>query len=357
MHTRGITYDTGFASAGTTTHEPFVPEIVQREMQIIHDDLHCNAVRITGSNPRRLEIAAKFAAEAGLEIWFCPFTNGLTQEELFDTLLDCAERAERLRLQDADVVLLAGSEISLFNSGFIPGESHIERLALLRSPEDLRKEIGGIRARINAFLGRTVEAVRARFGGKVSYASIPFEGIDWTGFDIIATDAGYRAAAFAARFRDDIRAFVSQGRAQGKPVAITEFGCATYRGAGDLANRDDSNIEWGPAARPVGLKGEHIRDEEEQSRYLRELLDVFESEGVESVFVYTFARYDLAYRCETDEDFDVVSAGVVKVLEGGHGDRYPDMPWEPKAGFDMLAKFYRERADLPWLSSCGIDVS
>ena len=344
MRIRGITYDTGFASAGTTTHEPFVLEMVQREMQIIHDDLHCNAVRITGAYPDRLEIAAQFAAKAGLQVWFCPFTNGLSQEELFDLLIDCAERAERLRLQGAEVVFLTGSEISLFTSGFVPGSSHEERLAILRSPQELRKVIGEVRAGINDFLDRAVKAVRARFGGKVSYASIPFEGIDWSRFDIIATDAGYRTAAFAARFRDDIRAFVAQGRAQEKPVAITEFGCATYRGASDLANRDDSMIKWGSGAKPVGLSQELTRDEGEQARYLCELLDVFEAEGVDSVFVYTFARYDLTYRCATREDFDVVSAGVVKVLEDGRGERYPEMPWEPKAAFAALAERYQRNA-------------
>jgi hypothetical protein len=347
MRTRGITYDTGFASEGTTTHEPFIPEVVKREMQIIHDDLHCNAVRITGAYPDRLELAARYAADAGLEVWFCPFTNGLTEPELFDLLVDCAQRAENLRLRGAQVVFLTGSEISLFNSGFIPGESHVERLALLTSPEKLRSAIGGIRSRIDAFLGRAVEAIRARFGGKLSYASIPFENIDWSRFDIIATDAGYRTAAFAARFRDDIRAFVQLGREQRKPVAVTEFGCGTYRGASDLANRDDSNIEWGRGARPIGLKGEHIRDEDEQARYLQELLEVFSTEGVDSAFVYTFARYDLAYRCATGEDFDVVSAGVVKVLEGGYGRLYPEMQWEPKASFGTLADFYRNQSDSP----------
>jgi hypothetical protein len=290
--------------------------------------------------PTRLGLKSKHAAEAGLEVWFCPFTNGLAREELFDLLLDCAERAERLRQQGAEVVFLTGSEISLFNSGFVPGADHQERLALLRSPQELRKQIGEIRARINEFLGGAVEVIRTRFGGKLSYASIPFEGVDWSRFDIIATDAGYRAAEFAARFREDIRAFVAQGRAQGKPVAITEFGCATYRGASNLANRDESMIEWGPGARPVALEGEHIRDEEEQARYLSELLEVFETEGVDCAFVYTFARYDLAYRCASGEDFDVVSAGIVKVLEGGRGERYPDMEWEPKAAFSALAELY-----------------
>jgi hypothetical protein len=177
MRAKGINYDTGFSSAGTTTHEPFDLNVVKREMQIIHDDLHCSAVRITGAYPDRLEIAAKYAAEAGLEVWFCPFPNGLTREELLDLLIDCADRAELLRKQGAEVVFLTGSEISLFSSGFLPGESLEERLALLKSPQELRSRIGEIRARINEFLGKAVEAIRTRFGGKLSYAAIPFEGV------------------------------------------------------------------------------------------------------------------------------------------------------------------------------------
>ena len=80
-------------------------------------------------------------------------------------------------------------------------------------------------------LGKAVELVRSRFGGKVSYASLPFEGVDWGLFDIIATDAGYRTAEMAGRFRDDMRAFVAHGRQHGKPVAITEFGCGAHRGS------------------------------------------------------------------------------------------------------------------------------
>jgi hypothetical protein len=152
------------------------------------------------------------------------------------------------------------------NSGFLPGDSLQDRLAVLAEPQRVRALIPGLRAGMNAFLGKAVEVVRSRFGGKVSYASLPFEGVDWGPFDIIATDAGYRTAEMAARFRDDIRAFVAQGRALGKPVAITEFGCATYRGAADLGNRDDSMIEWGDSAQAVRLKGDFTRDEDEQAR-------------------------------------------------------------------------------------------
>ena len=92
---------------------------------------------------------------------------------------------------------------------------------------------------------------------------------------------------------------------------------------------------------PVRFKGEYTRDEDEQARYLRELLDIFEAESVDNVFVYTFARYDLAHRSASNEDFDIASASLVKVLDDGRrGQRYPNMSWEPKAGFAALAGYY-----------------
>src|SRR5215469_8399390 len=105
--------------------------------------------------------------------------------------------------------------------------------------------------------------------------------------------------------------------AQGKPVAITEFGCAAHSGAADMASRGISDlIEWDDRGRPLRLKGNPIRDEDEQARYLTELLKVFDSEGVDASFVYTFARYDLVDGGESRADFDMASAGVVRVLDG-----------------------------------------
>jgi hypothetical protein len=343
MRIKGINYDTGFLNAGTSTHEPFDPDVVRREMRIIRDDLQCDAVRITGGDVNRLEVAAIHAADAGLEVWFCPFINDLTQDAVLTLLADCADRAERLRRRGAKVVLLTGSELSLFTIGFLPGDTLAERLACLADIPRLREMIGEIRPRINAFLRQAVDVVRARFGGPVSYASLPMEGIDWAPFDIIATDAAYRSAVTAQNFRETVRAFVAQGRAQGKVVAATEFGCATYRGAGNVANYVDTIIVWGEDGRPARLNGEYERDENEQATYVRELLDVFAEEGVDAAFVYTFARYDLPYRDAPHVDLDLASAGVVRVLERGtaHGPRYPDMPWEPKAAFDTLADWAR----------------
>ena len=73
---------------------------------------------------------------------------------------------------------------------------------------------------------------------------------------------------------------------------------------------------------------------------------MFESEGVDAAFVYTFARFDLPHRDDAQLDLDRASAGVVKVLEGPIDAasttrrRYPGMRWEPKAAFDALAEGY-----------------
>jgi hypothetical protein len=241
--------------------------------------------------------------------------------------------------------MLTGSELILFTIGFLPGEKLEERLALLADPLRLRPMIGEIRARFNEFLGSAVEIVRARFGGRISYASLPLEGVDWTLFDIISTDAAYRTKNNEANFRESIRAFVAQGRAQGKPVAITEFGCTTYRGAAHAGGQDPTfaMIAWDERGCAIGLKGEYVRDEDEQATYLREVLEVFEDEGVDYAFVNTFARYDLPHRNDPRQDLDMASFGVVKVLDlhdNPRGERYGDMPWQPKAAFTTLANWY-----------------
>lgn len=335
MRGKGIGYDTGFFNAGVSTHEPFDTEVVKRDIRVIHDDLHCNAVRITGSDPDRLELAARFAAEIGLEVWFSPFTCDLTTDELLDVLADCAERAERLRQQGAEVVFVTGAELTLFTKGFLPGDTLVERLALLAEPPLPREVVAKIPALLNDFLGRAVQVVRERFGGKISYAAIPSERVDWTPFDFIGVDA-YKSREVADQYRPAIRALV----AQGKPVAITEFGCATHRGAADEGGRGGLIVEW-DGATPIGLTGDYIRDETEQAAYLRELLAIFDAAGIDSAFVCTFACYHLPQRGNHREDWDLASFGIVTVLADRLDHTNLDRPWEPKEAFRVLADYYR----------------
>ncbi len=83
---------------------------------------------------------------------------------------------------------------------------------------------------------------------------------------------------------------------EGKPFAVTEFGCATYRGAADRGSRGGEIVEYGEHAAARRLTAEVDRDEDEQSRYLLELLELFDQQSVDAAFVYTFARWDLPPR-------------------------------------------------------------
>ncbi|GAA3226594.1 hypothetical protein [Nonomuraea helvata] len=338
MRAKGIAYDTGFVRDGEISRERFDLDVVRRELAIIRDDLHCNAVHIVGGDPERLELTARCAAELGLEVWFSPYPLELTAAEILSLFADCAQRAERVRQAGAEVVFVAGVELSVMNQGFFPGDNLEERLGLLLSRPDGRAErLAEVSARLNDFLGEAVTAVRECFRGKITYAGIPFERVDWTLFDIMSVEL-IRSAEVADQFRDGVRNLV----AQGKPVAITGFGTATWRGAGDVAPRSMEIVEYDRTGRPVGLNGDYVRDEAGQAAYLRELLEIFEAEGVDSAFVYLFALDGFPHRPDDPRrDLDLASPGIVKVLEDRNGDTYPDMPWEPKAAFTALADFYR----------------
>jgi len=336
-----MTYDTGFVRNGSISRERFDPEVVRRELTIIRDDLHCNAVQLIGGDPERLELAAGCAADLGLEAWFSPYPLELGPDEILALFADCAERAERLRIRGAEVVFVTGVELSIMNQGFMPGRTVDERLSLLLGePGGRRERLAEVSGRLNDFLRGAVAAVRERFGGRVTYAAIPVERVDWTLFDIVSVEL-IRSAEVAGQFREGVRSLVSAGR----PVAITGFGTAAYRGAGDRGGRVMEILEYGEdAVTPVRLDGDYVRDEAGQASYLAELLEIFGTEGVDSTFVFLFALDSLPHRPGGDprHDLDLASPGIVKVLDAGHhGDTYPDMPWEPKAAFAAVAESYR----------------
>ncbi|GEM29225.1 hypothetical protein NN3_02320 [Nocardia neocaledoniensis NBRC 108232] len=337
MRATGITYDTGFLRDGLSSRPHFDTDVVRAELRIIRDDLHCTAVRIVGGDADRLELAATHAADLGLEVWFSPYPLEQDTEQMRTFLLDCAERAELLRRRGAEVVLVIGAELSLMTGGFLPGDTVTERVASLTDADALPERVAHASERLNAFFHATVPAVRKRFTGRLTYASIPLERVDWTLFDLISVDL-YRSAAVADRFADGVRALVTQG----KPVAVTEFGAATFRGAGDVGANGLDIVEYNPG--PVRLTATHTRDEEGQATYVRELLDLFEDAGIDTAFVFLFALYDMPHRPDGDprDDLDLASYGIVKVLDGRTGTAYPTMNWEPKAAFAAVAEHYRD---------------
>jgi len=333
MRGKGINYDTGFSPGGKTSRPDFDADIVRREMQVIASELGCTAVRISGGEPDRLSVAGELAAAAGLEVWFAPFLCELTPEQMAPVLADCADRAEHIRRSGAEVVLVTGCELTLFAAGFLPGADVYARIAGLQTPgPELYAAYGAMTAKLNSFLAETVAAARARFAGPVTYASGMWEPVDWEPFDIVAADA-YRDATNAGGFRAELRKFLGHG----KPLAVTEFGCCPYAGAAGRGGMGWAIIE-AAADGPPQLDGDYVRDEGEQVRYLRALRAIFEEEGVDLAFWFTFAGYGLPHHADPRRDLDMASYGVVKMLEGGPPAGEQGLGWERKLVFGALAQ-------------------
>lgn len=96
----------------------------------------------------------------------------------------------------------------------------------------------------------------------------------------------------------------------------------------------------------VTLKSDLVRDESEQVRYIDDLMPIFDEEGVDSVFWFSFIDGRNPHRTLSGPDLDMASYAIVKLLEQDHGipsssRAYPDMPWEPKEAFYALAGRYQ----------------
>jgi hypothetical protein len=335
MKRYGMNYDVGtMTSHNSLSRLSFDPAAVRREMEIIKRDLHCNAIRISGQDMARLAIASEYALQQGLEVWFSPIMIDATREQLLAYLVDCAQAAEQLRQQSPNVVFVVGCELTLFMHGLVAGATSYERMDTFMKPLRLAKSTimnGTYHRRLNAFLSEAAAVVRQHFHGQMTYASGQWEKVDWSLFDVVAVDY-YRDAANQRSYRRKLRAYFKHG----KPVVVTEFGCCTYVGAGDKGGYGWAIVDWNTRR----LTREFVRGEREQADYLIDLLDIFEAEGVDGAFVFTFLSEKYPHDENPDCDLDMASYSVVKTLASGTGTTYPDMAWEPKQSFDALADYY-----------------
>ncbi len=331
---KAVNYDVGTrASADWPSRPDFDPATVRREMEIIGRDLGCSAVRIFGEDPDRLRVAAAHALEVGLRVWFSPDLFNAGEREWLPYLATCARTARDLG--SPDVVFVVGRELTFFMRGLVIGGDAFARIRTFSSVPRLIANLavkGSWNRRLNRFLARATAAVRAEFTGPVTYASGSWEEVDWSIFDLVAVDL-YRDASNEASFPERVRACFRHG----KPVAITEFGCCTYRGAaakGALGWAVVDRKATPPAVRP-GL----VRDEHEQAAYLRDLLGVFAEAGVETAFAFTFASYSYPRDPDPRHDLDLAAYGLVSCYRDRKGATYPDMSWEPKEAFHAYASW------------------
>ncbi|MGB8345687.1 MAG: abortive infection protein [Ktedonobacteraceae bacterium] len=340
MKRKGMNYDVGRVLLGHLQRPTFDTTVVHRELEIIKNDLHCNAVKIQGYDIDRLMTAAEDALEQGLEVWLAPELFEMSQQETFDYTVQAAAAAETLRQKWPELVLSIGTELTLFMQGIVEGNTLMERIGNPTFRQNLLA--GKYMGPLNAYLARTNEAVRHVFHGNVTYASVArIETVDWRIFDFVSVDI------YLDRFtRDTYGDLIKQYFVYNKPVVIAEFGCCTYQGAEDMGGMGWSIVDW--EKMPPQLKGDYVYDQGVQARELTDQLRILDEVGVDGAFVFTFVQpgpdIQDAVIMEALKDLtfdpDIVSYSLVKSYIDRRGTTYPDMPWEPKESFKAVADFY-----------------
>jgi hypothetical protein len=337
MNYKGINYDVGTSTThGTLSREIFDPQIVHHEIKIIKNDLHCNAIRISGRIIERLELATKFAFEQALDVWFSPSLPDATEQETLKYFVECAQAAEQLRQHAPKIVFIVGVELTAFMRGLLEGDTPLERLSTLMNPLRLIKSTilqGSFHKKLNTFLSKATALVREHFHGQVTYASGPWEDVDWSLFDFVGVDY-YRDAMNRKLYEKNLQGYFKHG----KPVVVTEFGSCTYQGAEDKGGYGWAIVDWGK--KPPQLKREFIRDEVTQAKYVIELLEIFKEAKIEGAFVFTFVSPSYPHHQNPLYDLDMASYSIVKTYIDQKGVTYKDVPWEPKESFFKLADFY-----------------
>jgi len=327
---RGVCYDAGVVM-GVNWRPHFDPNTARREMEIIRDELDCTAVRIGARDVGRLMTAAEAALDADLDVWLSPALWDRDADETQAYIERAAEVAERLRQRAPDrVMLVVGGELTLFMRGILPGKSLTARLGDPATREIIRS--GRHNEPLNALLARAVTAVRAIYHGPLTHASLPFETVDWSRFDVVGVDH-YRAA----RVKDRYVEMLAPLFATGKPVVVTEFGNPSCAGAENASALSiDSNVDLrrlflhalpviGRIVRPR-VTTVVPRDEALQARELTDTLGVLDGSGVDGAFINTFIFEISPYDEDPRYDLDACSAGLVRPLTGGRpGTTFPDM--------------------------------
>lgn len=327
---RGVVYEVG---EGETPGTAWDPVRMRADMRAIDRDLHANSVKVTGYGVERLTATAGEAAERGLNVWLEPTLGDVPEKEILEHLAETGRFAERLRRQGAGVHLSVGCEFWLFVPGIVPGDNVLERIANLMSgnfdPVLMAR-------RLSRFTAKAAGVGRSVFGGRLTYAAAQDDDVEWGLFDLVGIDyySYFRSRNEYVRDLDRFRRF-------GKPVAITEFGCCTFKGAPEQGGMGWDVVDYSKEPPEIKDGLGLVRSERTQAAYLTDVLSVFESMGLYSAMAFTFVTPDAPHVPDDPRhDLDMASYSLVKPIKDRPGDPASDWHWEPKESFRALARQY-----------------
>ena len=329
---RGVGYQ---VQDGETPHTGWDATRMRADLRVIADDLHANSVSVFGDGVERLTATTAEAVQRGLHVWVQPRLGDATERETLEHLAAVGEQAELLRRQGGNVELSVGAEFVLFVQGIVPGANVLERVERLLSG---RFDAARMQRRLDRFIPRAAAKARSVFGGTLSYGAAQDDKVDWRLFDVVSANSYSSFPRRAEHVRE-----LKRLRRWGKPVAITEFGTCTYKGAPRRGGLGWDVVDY--AHTPPRIARDLVRSERTQAAYITRALEVFEALRFRSATVYNFIEPDAPHRRDPRYDLDLASYGIVKPIWKRREQPTAGWHWEPKEAFHAVAKNFGRAVD------------
>jgi hypothetical protein len=282
---KGVVYRISDPTRGSPWRSPTDDEMAE-DLQVIHDELGCNAIRIFGDYkdwPDRrqyfdsvdelvLRCASK-SIDVGFDvIAVSPVYDSLNIDETVRRVGSLAPKVEALsKMTDKTVLYVVGNSVSFFASGIVEGTTDDERLQ-----EALRRKDDPIFiAELNRAVERLLGASRKNAPDlKLSYAAGPLEAnmsrLKWDQMDV---DVIGIMTYLDDASRQYLPSMVSDSKRYGKPVFSIEFGSKTVEGA-------FHQVDLEPETRNY--------NEQDQATGISRTLEFLVESGVDGCFLFNY---------------------------------------------------------------------
>jgi PKD repeat protein len=260
---------------------PIPIDITDEKLDIIHDELGCNAVLIFGNTEFEDDLieAGRLAIRKGFDrIYVAPVYLDLPIDQTVQNIGRFAKKIRVLREASDSVVFMIGHEFTFDAYGIVPGETYPDRLWYpIQKPDWVRNSYWKV---LNSTLPdafrRIIALCRENYGYQIAYAATPDEAasiVPWSDpiFESVSSDAYiWENVGWTENW---IVNHLSELKRFRKPVNSTEWGCMTYKRASQ---------EWYHDA-PEDL-AKYPYDEDEQTKYIAQYCNTLNRARISGAF-------------------------------------------------------------------------
>jgi hypothetical protein len=257
-------------------------DITEEKLDIIHNELGCNAVIIFGNTEFEDDLieAGRVAIGKGFDrIYIAPMYLDLPVDETVENIGKFARKVKTLREMSDSIVFMVGHEFTMDAYGIVPGETYAERSGFpYEHPEWMRSTYWKM---LNSVLPhafkRIIALCRENYGYQIAYAATIDEAesiVPWSDpiFESVGSDAYIwdkigLTGNWVVNHLSGLKRF-------GKPVNSTEWGCLTYKGA----------IQGGWEGFWLSDTELPAYDEDEQARYIAQYCGVLNRARISGAF-------------------------------------------------------------------------